>query len=184
VNSKNQTAGSTNASLKILEAARAVASRDGAGKITIDAVAQEAGLSKGGVLYNFPSKKALISGLLDQMISAHRDLIEAVPEQAQSRTLLGHLETVLKPRDGDVDLSMAILAAAASDPQLLDPLRAEMSEQIEHILSETQDASTAMVVVLAIQGLRFQNLLKLPDGGAVTRARAVQRLRTLIDELE
>lgn len=77
--------------MKILNAARAVASRDGAGKITIDAVAQEAGLSKGGVLYNFPSKKALISGLLDQMISAHRDLIDAVPEQSQARTVRGRL---------------------------------------------------------------------------------------------
>ena len=41
-----------NASPRILGAARAIAHREGAGKITIDAVAREADLSKGGVLYN------------------------------------------------------------------------------------------------------------------------------------
>jgi hypothetical protein len=79
---------------------------------------------------------------------------------------------------------MAILATAASDPALLDPLRAELTGDLERIRSQTQDGAGAMVVMLAIQGLRFQRLLKLPDGGADLRERAIARLRTLIDELD
>jgi hypothetical protein len=41
-----------------------------------------------------------------------------------------------------------------------------------------------MVVFWAIQGVRFQKLLKLPDGGADLRGRVIERLKTLIDELE
>ena len=70
------------ASRRILSAARVIAARAGAGKITIDAVAKEAGLSKGGVLYNYPTKKALLSGLLDAMLAEHRELLESVPERA------------------------------------------------------------------------------------------------------
>ncbi len=147
-------------------------------------MARESGLSKGGVLYNFPSKKALLSGLLDQMLTSHRALSETLPHDLPSRILRGQLETMLQMQKTDVDLAMAILAAAASDPQLLDPLRAELSDQIDLILSETQDPATAMIVVLALQGLRFQDLLKLPDGGAQVRERVVERLRTMIDELE
>lgn len=158
--------------------------REGAGKVTIESVAREAGLSKGGVLYNYPSKKALLAGLLDQMLTAHRELFEMLPENQSSRTLRGHLETIVQTEGVDDDLSMAILAAAASDPQLLDPLRKELTGDIERILSETQDAPAAMIAALAIQGLRFQRLLKLPDGGADLKRRVVERLRTMIDELE
>ena len=153
-----------NASPRILGAARAIAHREGAGKITIDAVAREADLSKGGVLYNFPTKRALLAGLLDEM--------------------LGHLEAIVQARAVDDALSMAILAAAASDPRLLDPLRAELTGDLERILSDTQDTSGAMVVVLAIQGLRFQKLLGLPDGGAGLRGRVIEQLRAMINELE
>lgn len=172
------------ASRRILSAARVIAARAGAGKITIDTVAKEAGLSKGGVLYNYPTKKALLSGLLDAMLAEHRELLESVPERHPARTLRGHLETVLQSQEVDDDLSMAILATAASDPQLLDPLRGELSDDIGRILSDTQDPQGAMVVFWAIQGVRFQKLLKLPDGGADLRGRVIERLRTLIDELE
>ena len=115
VNEPGQSAGSRNASPRILGAARAIAAREGAGKVTIEAVAKEAGLSKGGVLYNFPTKKALLSSLLDQMLAAHRELLANVPVRHPARTLTGHLETVIHSKDVDDDLSMAILAAAASD---------------------------------------------------------------------
>ncbi|MDF1857308.1 MAG: TetR/AcrR family transcriptional regulator [Pseudooceanicola sp.] len=176
--------GSRNASRKILMAARVIAAREGSGSVTIEAVAKEAGLSKGGVLYNFPTKRALLAGLLDQMLAAHRDFLAKVPEQHPSRTLRGHLETVLQPEDVVDDLSMAILAAAASDPRLLDPLRSELTDDLERILTNTQDAPAAMISVLAIQGLRFQRLLNLPDGGADVRDCVIERLRTMIDELE
>ena len=177
-------AGEGKASRRILEAARVIATRDGSGKITIDAVAKEAGLSKGGVLYNYPTKKALLSGLLNQMLSAHRGLLDELPEQLPSRTLRAHFETIIQSEDLDDDLSMAILAAAASDPNLLDPLRVELTGDLEHILSDTKDAPAAMIAVLAIQGLRFQKLLKLPDGGGDMKVRVIERLRTMINDLE
>ena len=148
------------------------------------AVAREADLSKGGVLYNFPTKRALLAGLLDEMLAEHRERLASVPEDRRSRTLRGHLEAIVQARAVDDDLSMAILAAAASDPRLLDPLRAELTGDLERILSDTQDTSGAMVVVLAIQGLRFQKLLGLPDGGAGLRGRVIEQLRAMINELE
>ena len=173
-----------NASPRILGAARAIAHREGAGKITIDAVAREADLSKGGVLYNFPTKRALLAGLLDEMLAEHHERLASVPEDRRSRPLRGHLEAIVQARAVDDDLSMAILAAAASDPRLLDPLRAELTGDLERILSDTQDTPGAMVVVLAIQGLRFQKLLGLPDGGADLRGRVIEQLRAMINELE
>ena len=54
----------------VLDAAARVVQQTGAGHLTIDAVAQEAGLSKGGVLYHFPNKRALLEGMLSSLISS------------------------------------------------------------------------------------------------------------------
>lgn len=49
---------------KILDAAAAIVRRDGVAKLTLEAAAKEAGVSKGGLLYHFPNKESLIDGMV------------------------------------------------------------------------------------------------------------------------
>ena len=56
------------AATQLLDAAIDVIRRDGARALTLDAVAAEAGVSKGGLLYHFASKRALIDGLLERWL--------------------------------------------------------------------------------------------------------------------
>ena len=51
---------------KVLDAAEAVVQRTGASGLTIDAVAREAGITKGGVQYCFGSKDSLINAMLQR----------------------------------------------------------------------------------------------------------------------
>ncbi|RUZ98934.1 TetR/AcrR family transcriptional regulator, partial [Mesorhizobium sp. M7A.F.Ca.CA.002.05.1.1] len=50
---------------KILAAAADVARESGPGSLSLDAVASRAGVSKGGLLYNFPTKAKLMQGLVE-----------------------------------------------------------------------------------------------------------------------
>src|SRR5947209_16988408 len=52
----------------ILEAAERVIVESGVEKATIEAVAREAGVSKGGVLHHFPSKDAIVIALVARLI--------------------------------------------------------------------------------------------------------------------
>jgi len=52
----------------ILTAAERVVLRDGVTCLTLEAVACEANLSKGGVLYHFATKEALIQAMLERLI--------------------------------------------------------------------------------------------------------------------
>jgi AcrR family transcriptional regulator len=54
----------------ILSVAEALLVERGGSALTIDAVAKAAGLSKGGVLYHFPSKASLIEALIERSIGA------------------------------------------------------------------------------------------------------------------
>ena len=54
----------------IIAAARRIVQRDGVAHLTIEALAREAGLSKGGVLYHFPTKDSLIEGMITSFLEA------------------------------------------------------------------------------------------------------------------
>lgn len=51
---------------KLLEAAAHIILTQGAAHLTLDQVAQAAGISKGGLLHHFPTKEALLIGLLQR----------------------------------------------------------------------------------------------------------------------
>lgn len=61
----------------LLDAAEAVVLREGAGNLTFDAVAKEAKVSKGGVLYAFANKDALIDAMLRRVVANYDRAVEA-----------------------------------------------------------------------------------------------------------
>src|SRR5664279_3356208 len=58
---------------RILDAAEQVVLRDGVGHLTLEAAAHEAGLSKGGVLYHFPTRDALVAAMVTRIIEQFED---------------------------------------------------------------------------------------------------------------
>ena len=68
----------------IFSACGRILRRDGLTSLTLDAVAAEAGLSKGGLLYHFPSKVALIEALFQHHIDRfNHDLRQLVATEEQ-----------------------------------------------------------------------------------------------------
>src|SRR3954462_15817205 len=76
---------------KILDAAAELVKEIGAGRLTLEAVAERAGLSKGGLLYNFKSKEVLLKAMIQRII----DEVEAEKEQWRAKAPPGRS---LEPR--------------------------------------------------------------------------------------
>ena len=115
---------------RILDAAERVVLRDGGGHLTLDAVAHEAALSKGGVLYNFPTKEDLIRGMiarLSQRFGAEMARLAASDPSTGGRNTRAYVDacfpapTALSaPHDR---VAAGLLAAVATNPSLLDSLQ-------------------------------------------------------------
>lgn len=52
----------------LLDAASRIVQQRGVEHLTLDLTAQETGVSKGGLLYHFPSKEALIKGMIQSYL--------------------------------------------------------------------------------------------------------------------
>ncbi|OAB38217.1 hypothetical protein PMSD_07580 [Paenibacillus macquariensis subsp. defensor] len=64
-----------------MSAASFIVNNHGGEKLTLEAVAKEAGVSKGGLLHHFPNKKALIKGMLEELT---HDYISEVQDKASN----------------------------------------------------------------------------------------------------
>jgi AcrR family transcriptional regulator len=169
-----------NARERILDAAEELASRDGFATLTLDRVAAEAGVSKGGLLYHFASKYALIEGMVErQLRNFDRNLQAALGDEpagpgrrtrAMLRTAFG---SATRPAKREQRGTVALLAAVVKQPSLLDPVRAAYAGWIEEMLGDGLPDGNAIVALAALDGLYFWNLLGLAKVPAA-RARAVR----------
>ena len=65
----------------VLDAAQAVAARDGAAYLTLEAVATEAGISKASVLYDYKNKQALMRAVIERRIAAEDARIQEIQDR-------------------------------------------------------------------------------------------------------
>lgn len=146
----------------ILQAALSVVEEYGAGHLTIDAVAKQSGFSKGGVLYHFATKKALISGMLEYLIESSQQRIDAhTKKYGSNQALKALLQVENRMTDTERRASLAIVAAAAEDPELLSPARDYIKTLVGQITSQSDDPTSAIVHYLASEGLRFLDIFEL-----------------------
>ena len=67
---------------KILNAAEARLLASGPAGLVLDAVAADAGVSKGGLLYHFRTKEALVGGLCDRMLARFDEQLISLADAA------------------------------------------------------------------------------------------------------
>jgi len=165
---------------RLLNAAEGVVSRDGVRNMTLDAVAREAGVSKGGLLYHFPSKSALITAIVERLsrrCESEQSAAQAGDTDSPGAFTRAYLIARAEPPNPrEEPIHTALLAAAGTDPQYLDPIRERFRVWQTKLQSDGIDPVTAMIVKLAIDGLCLGTLLGLPVPEGQLRHDIVQRL--------
>jgi AcrR family transcriptional regulator len=176
--------GRPNSREAMLDAAQKVVLEFGAARLTLDAVAKRAGVSKGGVMYNFPTKEALLSALISRLVEhnreAHAQIIARLPD-GPGRSLKAYVINSVRALDVDDRVSGALLAALSSAPALLTPVIQYFRGRFGRIAADVPFERAALVY-LATEGLWTQELLQLSPFTARQRAQIVGMLKRLADE--
>lgn len=165
----------SNSREKILTAAAEVAREAGPGSLSLDAVALRAGVSKGGLLYNFPSKAKLMQGLVETYVGAFERDIDAAVESGES-LLSAFVRLSAAACDEDEAPAAWIFSAVAEDPDFLAPVTLHRRRLLERMKAEAPDGAHLLVIVLAMEGLRS---MKLFDSDILT----AQDRRVFIDRM-
>jgi|GEM_PF-363311 AcrR family transcriptional regulator len=178
---------------KICEAAIRIASRDGLLAMTLENVARETGITKGGVMYHFPSKDELIRGVLEyfsqqcETMLMRRVIDDPEPRMRWARCMLDCLfpqsPAESKPNDVDADVLarffVATLAGAVTSPGAMQPLRDLAIRMRNRCLSDPRDGMEQLLVWLTIDGLLLWQFMGLigPDDPLIDKVAESLRVR-------
>lgn len=154
---------------RILQAASEVIRQEGALALTLDAVATKAGVSKGGLLYHFPNKDALMRGLLEHLLDSFERSLE------NSGLPLAEAYVSLGSYDNSQGLLPEMMAALALNPSLLEVVR----ERWQRWYAQIPQNSDAMVAMLATDGIFMAETLKLGVLEGEVRQKVLQRMLEL-----
>ena len=158
---------------RLITAAAAVIRRDGAQALTLDAVAAHAGVSKGGLLYHFKSKRELLDGLVDRWLDEFQHDID----EAEDHFPKGYV----KACDGAKAEEAGLLAALVADPAVLAKVRDRYATWQDRIVTEGGDPVEATVARLAADGLWLADLLGMAPPHGELRDRVLARTLELCD---
>lgn len=164
----------------ILDAALAVAQRNGIAGVTLDAVAGEAGVSKGGLIYHFPSKEQLLQGLTDHITACwERAMLDELgmpfDEATPSQRLLAYIAVVTAKVGTAGELAVLIDVGEA----LIASWRALVQKWVPPA-DDTPDDVDRAVARLAVDGLWWVEATTA-DLDPPLRTAVLERIRRLAE---
>jgi len=170
----------------LLDAAETVVTRQGIANLTLDAVAAEAGMSKGGLLHHFPSKDRLVVALVtrcaDGWRSCYTEAYERTPAGPgrMARALLSHCLSDAECWTEELRRSSsAVFAALAQNPALIEPMRAAYGDLHRRLAEDGLPPGVSEAVAAAIDGLWLDWVL----GIAPLEQRRVVRVRQALEKM-
>lgn len=173
--------GAIDARKAILHAATTIVGRDGVAHLTIDAVAREAGLSKGGVLYHFPSKDALIVGMVTALIVEFEGEMRRATsdDPPPGRWLRTYVRASCGPEGTSIEEQTSLIAAVATNPRLLAPLQERYAAWQALAEADGLPPALATIIRLAVDGLWLADLFGLAPPRGELRAAVIETLLEL-----
>ncbi|KQP42622.1 TetR family transcriptional regulator [Methylobacterium sp. Leaf104] len=146
----------------ILDAAERLIRRMGTRTLTIDAVAAEASLSKGGVLHHYASKDALISALAERKLREIRESVAAHEAEqgpgaaALPLALIAHARQVYADEDG---FPRALLLASAESPEAFAGFNAFLTQRLAQMEDVARCPGAGAMLTFATLGLLLTRTL-------------------------
>ncbi|QEX21125.1 TetR family transcriptional regulator [Hypericibacter adhaerens] len=163
-----------------IQAALTIIARDGPGRLTLDAIAREAGMSKGGVMHQFPTKQAVLMALLDQQRAYFEEFSQRFKAENRSATaepeLAARIATWREVALKREPVAFAILGALIEDPGFLSVGRDTEAKKVDLIKAEAEDPQLALLRAAAAQGLALASLLGISTLSEKERAQLFERL--------
>ncbi|MBY6540777.1 TetR/AcrR family transcriptional regulator [Rhodococcus sp. BP-349] len=164
---------------RILDALESLLLGDGADKATLEAVASRAGVSKGGLLYHFPSKDAMVAALVRRL--GERSDAQRIEAEAAGTSLA---QFYLQPPDASSDEEIALYRSTLAALRSIDGRPGEVQQAVIEVMGmwdralqrEVTDPVQAEIVRLVGDGIYLAALLGLPHTPPDLHREVVDRL--------
>lgn len=167
---------------RLLQCAIEILVQQGNEALTLDAVAQAADVSKGGLLYHFPNKEALISGVIQTLMDDFNAAIEAElakeKDDAPGKWLRAYVRATFNSSQLPLALGSSLFAAfsVALTPETVERIDTQVSEWQRKIDDCGLDPVHARIIHLAAEGLWSTEMFEINAPDPALRKQILKRL--------
>ncbi len=173
----------------LLDAAEEVAVREGVARLTFDAVAAEAGISKGGVLHHFSNKDQLLEALVrrsaESWLQYYLDAFERTPE-GPGRMARAILHNCLLGGDAWTEALRrrfsSVLAALIHNPALVQAMRESYAEIDARLKNDGLPEGVGETIGAAVDGVWLNWALRFCDAEQDSLKRMHGALNRILEE--
>ncbi|WP_410768856.1 TetR/AcrR family transcriptional regulator [Fontibacillus sp. BL9] len=151
---------------QLLAAALLIVKTQGVEKLTLESVAKEAGISKGGLLHHFPNKQALINAMVEETTNRYfSDIHERATNDSNEvgKWSRAYIHATFDEKQEDNGVNAALIASLFANPDLLSKLKNHYSFWQAKIENDGIDQVKATIVRLAVDGLWFSDIFGVGD---------------------
>ncbi|MFJ7755122.1 TetR family transcriptional regulator [Peribacillus muralis] len=148
--------------------------------LTLDSVAKQAGISKGGLLYHFPSKEALMIGLaqyifekFNMQFNVHANKENPIEKGTWCRALI---EVTKWDLEHNAELNIGLIAASMLNADVSESISQSYQYVQNKVEQDNIDPITATIIRLAIDGLYYSELFNLAPLDENLREKVLQQL--------
>jgi AcrR family transcriptional regulator len=145
---------------KILDATLALVQEIGVPAITLEAVAERAGVSKGGLLYHFPFKEELMRAANEYLIGRRIQARQAVYAELAphpNRALKAYVLASVTNRAGNDAISTRLLSAGSMQDASSEPIKRYFAERFPPFVDDV-GFELAALAHAATEGLWFMEM--------------------------
>ncbi|WP_225028903.1 TetR/AcrR family transcriptional regulator [Xinfangfangia pollutisoli] len=154
---------------RLLDLAEDIVRQGGGAALTIGALAQAAGISKGGVQYAFASKDALVRGLIDRWTGQFDALLPGPEEEPDPIRFVHRYLAATRASQQAMNAKMAaLLVSYLEDPANLQETRDWYRGIFARLGGQGAQARAARVAFLAVEGLFLMRINGIDEEGSWT----------------
>lgn len=170
--------------LGVLNAAAELVRTHGLAKLTLDSAAAAAKVSKGGLLYHFPTKVALLAALADHLLDSWDQQIAARADANPGRAAWAraYVDATFDDDSYRPDAADTALLMSQAGADILAACTARFTQWEQHMVADGLTASTAALVRFACDGWWTYAAAAGPGTQAQDSAVLRARLHALINE--
>lgn len=171
---------------QLLDVAARLCLKNGLHTLTLDSVAKEAGVSKGGLLHHFPSKQALLDALsqscLDDLERRLSEQLEKDKEITKGRFARAYLKVMVNSADRpDRERWDNLGSLFMSDASMRANWHRWLTQQLT-VYKDTDDTISSLIVRLASDGLWMSDLTGSPGISQAKRKLVIRRLAAMASD--
>ncbi|MET0264574.1 MAG: TetR family transcriptional regulator [Duganella sp.] len=148
----------------LLDAAEAMITEGKVSELTLEAVASTAGVTRGGLIYHFKTREALLHALVERMIedvAEYAGEVPADPAQALEKFLTARIHYAFAIDARQKSVMANLLAATATYPSLLEPVRRMYNRGALDMAQVAGSAGLTLSVWTALDGMVMLEMLNI-----------------------